>query len=362
MIDGVFTNYSSEDPTPPSAQGYLWGDDLIDGGGDSDELFGDSRSINYAITSGTVDQTVDLGDDTLFGGSGDDWVYGDGNLTSSRYSSSSSGSGPASVMTINGGDDVLSGGSGNDYLLGEGYNLVMVHWGTFRSGSEGTAALIGGDDLLDGGDGVDTLIGDGLNVFFRYGITGSTQEFIGGNDTLLGGEGADNLIGDALLVVDDEHPSQTPDGTRYLTGGDDVLNGGDSDDTIVGDFQSYALSDGYNVVTGGNDTISGGEGDDRLCGDIRNFIETPAEYTGGADVFVFLPDSGQDTIYDFEVGVDRIDVSGLGITSMNDLSGMITYDQNTGSAVIDWDGPLESNDELILLNVSQLTEDDFIFA
>lgn len=76
------------------------------------------------------------------------------------------------------------------------------------------------------------------------------------------------------------------------SGGNDVLTGTAGDDLIWGD--------------GGADTLSGGTGDDRIVdGRGRDVI------TGGpgADIFVFMPDGQSDVVNDFEVGIDRIDLS-----------------------------------------------------
>ena len=61
---------------------------------------------------------------------------------------------------------------------------------------------------------------------------------------------------------------------------------------------------------GGNDTLNGGAGDDVI------HAGTGADrLTGGtgADTFVFVADEGADRITDFELGVDRIDLSDWGM-------------------------------------------------
>ena len=86
-------------------------------------------------------------------------------------------------------------------------------------------------------------------------------------------------------------------------GGNDTLNGGDEFDALFGDARF--MSD---AAVGGNDTLTGGAGDDDLYGDgIRS-----DNAVGGADVFVFAPGSGLDTIFDFEQGKDLMDVRDYG--------------------------------------------------
>lgn len=157
--------------------------------------------------------------------------------------------GGAAAEAINGsdGNDVLRGGAGNDNLVGGAGN--DIGWGD--AGNDGLAGNDGADQLW-GGAGLDTLDGGG------------------GNDIVLGGSGADSLTG---------------------ADGDDVLLGGTDADTINGGA--------------GVDTIIGGAGADSLTGG------------AGADTFMFmLGDAGlgttlRDTITDFEVSSDKIDLTGF---------------------------------------------------
>lgn len=73
----------------------------------------------------------------------------------------------------------------------------------------------------------------------------------------------------------------------------DRLDGGAGNDVLRGQ--------------GGNDVLAGGAGDDRLIGGAgADWLVGGA----GADVFVFEADGARDTVEDFELGVDRLDVSG----------------------------------------------------
>ena len=76
------------------------------------------------------------------------------------------------------------------------------------------------------------------------------------------------------------------------SGTNDLLTGSAADDLILGND--------------GNDTIDGGAGDDVLFGQ-----GGADRLTGGtgADIFVFDQDILRDQINDFEVGLDRIDLS-----------------------------------------------------
>ncbi|UPV96478.1 M10 family metallopeptidase C-terminal domain-containing protein [Paracoccus denitrificans] len=93
--------------------------------------------------------------------------------------------------------------------------------------------------------------------------------------------------------------------------GDDLLGGGDGHDLIEGGD--------------GNDTLVGGRGCDTLVGGL------------GADVFVFSApedlDGSTDVILDFTSGEDKIDLSGLGLTSIG------TDDFSSSDIVISVLGP-----------------------
>ena len=82
----------------------------------------------------------------------------------------------------------------------------------------------------------------------------------------------------------------------------------------------------------GDDTINGGEGDDTLAGGT------------GSDTFVFGPDTGNDTITDFDAANDTIDLStlpealafsDLTFTALDDGTGtVITHDALGGSITV----------------------------
>lgn len=123
----------------------------------------------------------------------------------------------------------------------------------------------GGDDTVYGGGGDDTVIGNT------------------GNDLLYGQSGNDVLTGDAGLDV------------LYGGSGDDTITGGNDADHIYG-------GSGADFLNGlaGDDIIIGGFGADRLLGGT------------GSDIFrmVDLRDTN-DSIADFQIGIDKLDLSAL---------------------------------------------------
>lgn len=151
-----------------------------------------------------------------------------------------------------------------------------------------------------------------------------TWSEVGGEDTINAGAGDDYVQArGGADVVNGEAGNDSLDGGT----GNDTLSGGDDDDLLLGgDGSDYLLGDaGNDVLRGGtdSDTLSGGSGDDLIAGGAG----ADALYGGsGADVFVFnnashtSGDSGshyhhcgtqRDVIYDFESGVDQIDLSGI---------------------------------------------------
>jgi Ca2+-binding RTX toxin-like protein len=118
-----------------------------------------------------------------------------------------------------------------------------------------------------------------------------------GNDTIKGRGGNDEINGGA---------------------GDDKLRGGRGDDTIQGGD--------------GNDTIKGGRGDDQLKGGSGDDTLTGGK---GNDTFQFNPanaNEGADTIKDFEVGKDSIELN------LKDIAAS-TPDGGDGFQVSDLDAP-----------------------
>lgn len=139
-----------------------------------------------------------------------------------------------------------------------------------------------------GGDDTITIIGKTDDII--YGGSGNDQINAGaGNDQVYGGSGADILFGGS---------------------GNDTLSGGSGNDILVGDgFSGSGES--------GNDILNGGTGDDRLVGGLGTDTLTGGY---GADQFAFLNGLGNlneskvgqgDVITDFEVNVDKIDLSSI---------------------------------------------------
>ena len=325
---------------------------------------------------GTVAGFVDagFGNDNLVGGDGNDDLRGNfGNDT----------------FTASGGTDTLNGGDGSDTVVfltrGEAVNINLNTNG-FAGGAKGTVLidieniggtrfndLIGGDtgdNELFGYEGNDTLFAGGGNDRLDGGAGNDTLLGGGGNDVLLGRGGADTIDGGGGNDTVDLNGSGVGVNVNLNTGtnstGDTITNV----ENLIGTFGSDLLGGGTeaNVFDGGsgNDTLFTSGGNDRLIGGRGNDTLLGG---GGADIFV-MEDLGtapananNDTINDFQDGVDLIDVTAFGFTDgagPNDVqnSAGVTFAQTGANLVI----TLDAGDQVTLLNTqaANITDADFI--
>jgi Ca2+-binding RTX toxin-like protein len=201
------------------------------------------------------------------------------------------------------GDDTLRGEAGNDTLDGGAdddnmFGGVGNDWLTGGLGDDVVRGEAGADTLM-GGTGTDNLRGGEGNDLYHYGAGSSLVEVAGG--------GADKVIATMSLGLSVEIEKLVLQGgddlfgtgngsanTIWGNGGDNSLNGAAGDDTLLGG--------------GGNDTLIGGAGNDLMDGGAGNDVLTGG---AGTDVFRFTmaaSASNVDTIVDFRVGVDEIQI------------------------------------------------------
>ncbi|MFC7704777.1 M10 family metallopeptidase C-terminal domain-containing protein [Plastorhodobacter daqingensis] len=336
VIERVFAGQGADLVTGNGA------DNMLDGGAGNDTLLGGAGNDSLFGGAGNDLLGGGEGDDHLQGGAGDDLLYGAA------------------------GNDLLEGGAGQDGLFGGIGNDTLL-------GGDGADTLYGedGDDLLGGGGGRDLLFG-GRGNDALYGA--------GGADTLYGGDGNDALYGgteDDLLLGEGGHD------LLFGGAGNDTLGGGAGNDTLHGDDGADMLygADGNDLLFGGagDDVLFGGAGDDRLDGGAGNdrLIAGPGTdvLTGGAgaDVFVFASaeeigrGATRDRITDFERGIDRIDLSALGMTwfGMGQLTGAarelrFVTDGQTGFLVGDMNGNGSADFVIALDGLNSLGAGDLI--
>lgn len=252
------------------------------------------------------------GDDTFNAGGGNDVVRGgEGRDTGSLGGGDDRGFGGAGDDVINGslGNDMLSGGAGNDRLVmglgndtvfgGAGNDLIFERANHLKAGD----SIFGGEGLID------TLVIQSagvLNLTLLDELAGiervrvaAGQQITSTDDNLFffGRSGDENYgLGNGNDIV-------------KAGGGADIISGGGGDDLLIGQ--------------GGDDTIRGGAGFDKLLG------------SGGVDTFVLEQGGGRDLIFDFENGLDRLDVADFGFFDFTtDIQPLITT--ISGKAVIDF--------------------------
>ncbi len=236
-------------------------------------------------------------------------------------------------------DFLTTGGGFRDYLYGRAGDDTLVGSDSTRTdmrGGGGNDTLLGannvdrivgnhGFDLMDGGGGNDMARydrdGGGNGVFVNLSAGPVTEQFQG-QDTTVGPGSAIDSWGfiDTLVSIED-------------------VRGTDTDDVIVGSSVSNNLSG-----RGGNDRIIGLDGDDILRGG------------GGADDFVFLAnDTGMDTILDFGLIDDRLDLTDLlgpSFDPMNEAGYISAVADGTGNTIVSVDqtGTGEFFDPVATLN------------
>ncbi|MBD2724809.1 choice-of-anchor D domain-containing protein [Nostoc sp. FACHB-892] len=169
--------------------------------------------------------------------------------------------------------------------------------------------------LLNGTDNSEYLKGHApANKIYGF---GGNDNIVGnvGNDQLFGGDANDTLWGN--------------DGNDRLYGdsGNDRLSGDNANDTLFGGI--------------GDDQLLGGAGDDWLYGGSGTDV-----LTGGynADTFVLASGQGTDTITDFQMGTDKLALSG-GL-----LFGQLLIQQQGTQAFI-----MDSSDNQVLAKLDNIT-------
>ncbi|MBD0786806.1 tandem-95 repeat protein [Vibrio sp. Y2-5] len=192
------------------------------------------------------------------------------------------------------------GTSNNDHLVGTAVNDHIQGLGAQDHLFGGA-----GDDWLEGGEGDDHL------------ISGS------GNDILDGGSGQDSLSGGS---GDDKLYGQQGDDLLSGESGNDYLDGGQGQDYLYGGL--------------GNDILVGGDGDDKLFGEAGDDVLIGGnghdQLTGGSgsDVFVIEGSNSSDTIMDFNVQEDIVDISELlNIDSSNEHDAIQAYLNSDSSSL-----------------------------
>lgn len=232
------------------------------------------------------------------------------------------------------GNDIINGNKGNDFIDGAGGADLL-------NGGEGDDVVYGGtgNDRIDGGKDQDILFGEA------------------GNDTMFGGEGHDQIDGGAGR---DTLDGGDGDDTVIGGAGVDVLYGSDGNDTLYGDLVAGGSGAADRLFGGeGTDNIYGGAGGDYIDGGIgQDFLTGGA----GADKFRFVSNFDFDTVMDFQDGIDKLDLSGQGISFAQLEFEMVDADSdgNTDDALIKIDGGGFGEIALLNTDIAVLSAADFL--
>jgi len=228
-----------------------------------------------------------------------------------------------------------------DGVHGTQYNDIIM-------GSEGINRLEGkeGDDTLNGREGNDRLVGGEGNDRFIFNASWGNDridDFTAGSDKIFMTN--TGLLFLDLTIIQENNDTVVSNGQNSITLINTLVSnvtsasfqfntefayGGDTDDTLYG-----SVGNDYLVGGAGNDIIYGGDGNDVLYGGNNN-----DQLTGGAGNDQFFFDfsngnnSGQDTIYDFNVASDSFVLNNL-LAVGESFSDFSTLSANHNIAVSD---------------------------
>jgi Ca2+-binding RTX toxin-like protein len=402
---------------PVTLNGYN-GNDTIYGGKGSDQLFGGNG--DDTITGGGGNDLFDggAGVDVLNGGAGNDrFIAGDGTDTINGGAGLDriQGGADADILRGAGGNDILYGGHGSDTLEGgsgtdtaaynfsrsqlqyektatgfrvitregidtlAGIERIALDDGTYTWNATTNTwvklnaaigvALVNPAGVVTGTVNADVLVGPmPFNIFeplvFK-GLGGDDRITATSNDSLVfGGTGNDTIIATGSLTATQRIYGE--DGNDIIqTGGTlSFSDGGAGDDTMNLSGGRGFGGDGNDVLNGNSSALLwGGEGDDTF----RNALTATGD--AGADTFEYnfqvfggprfvVIGWGDANITDFEVGVDKVQVS---IPAPFASSLMLSLVQTTDSYVLTATAELKvSTVNFLGLTTPGLTLDDLM--
>lgn len=235
-------------------------------------------------------------------------------------------------------DDVIDGGSGNDTIRAGGGN-DFVHSST-------------GNDLIYGGAGEDNIRwGNGdnrhnpghdrihggadydlINIWIKDGDISASNEAVGIRGV---GVRIDRVNSDGSFSGNAETTIGGPASLRFngfelawTHAGNDVIDASDAVIPGRGTGVNVNTRWGHDRLTGsrGDDTLDGSEGRDTLIGgrgDDQLWIGDGRNGDGDRDVLVFRRGDGQDTVFGFEVGLDRLDLGGRAYSARETAEGTL---------------------------------------
>ncbi|KUP93580.1 calcium-binding protein [Tritonibacter horizontis] len=262
------------------------------------------------------------------------------------------------------GDDTVRGRGGDDYIVdrggsdiyngGDGFDRVSyneVFWQPWL-GDQGIEADLRAGTVIGPDGTTDTLISiEGLRgTHFDDVMKGDSNHniFLGlkGDDTINGRGGIDSVRYDR-----DIQQGGTNGVTVNLRTGTATDGFGDTDTLINIEDVRGSIFDDLLKDSSGDNTLQGRDGDDTLRASAGNDW---LEGDNGADLFQFASRRfGADTIADFEVGTDQIE-----ILKAKRFGQLTIEDNGDGNAVVSF---ARGEVELVGVSADDLSADDFLF-
>jgi Ca2+-binding RTX toxin-like protein len=214
----------------------------------------------------------------------------------------------------------ISGGAGIDQLtvqvtaLNGNFNANKL---SFQSWSDSQDKL-----TIQGNASNNKLTGTGTSDVIAGSAGGDKIHGGSGSDTLDGGTGGNDLLdyagSSAVIVVLASNAASGGDAQGDVIANFENVSGGNGGDILIGNVINNQING-----AGGSDTIQGGDGQDSLRGGagadhITGGSDKDLLAGGGAsDTFIYIAVSdsfaagSRDVISDFELGIDKIDLSGI---------------------------------------------------
>ena len=306
---------------------------------------GSSGNDTFMISQGEAQTSAQTRIEYKF--SGNDGRYSQQN--SNEMVDATSGSGQSHSDTS---AQVIDAGAGNDYVeSAQGDDVIFAGESSSISLNQFSDRGILTDSLnsiTDSDQGEytleDDLVEDIEDLQFDIINSGSGDDIVygqGGTDVIYGHTGNDYLDG-----------GEDDDGLRGGLGNDTLL-GGSGDDILVGD-------EGNDVLIGGtgNDTIIPGLGNDVIVGGLGDDTMTSGQ---GSNTFLWLANElGTDTIDDFKLGEDKIDlVELLSLENDENLEQYLSFSFDNNDTTIHIDTNLDGNvTQNITLSDVDLSDND----
>ncbi|MEF8721301.1 MAG: DUF4347 domain-containing protein [Candidatus Accumulibacter delftensis] len=324
------------------------GNNVIDGGAGSDTV-----SYYYGV-SGTTGVTVSLATTAAqaTGGSGTDTLTAIEHLRGSNNADKLTGNSGANRLEGYAGNDTLDGGTGNDTMLGgDGNDYYYVRdSGDVVTETNATASTGGTDTVLSYlssytlGANVENgrivtsaaanLSGNSLNNYLYAGAGDNVIDGGAGSDTVTYYYGVSGTTGVIVSLATTAAQATGGSGTDTLTS-IEHLRGSNNADQLTGNSGANRL-EGY----AGNDTLNGGLGNDTLIGG------------SGSDSIRFdtllNALSNRDTISDFDVAADSIELENVIFTSLNSTGTLAAGSFRSAAGV----SAVDANDFILYDNVS----------